>query len=154
MDSTRPPSTSTPAEPTLDPTATQHRWLQSISLIIALAFISFLIVVIGIADHGDGERWWPFIGHIPYGDKIGHLGLIGTLSLLCNIAFHPQPRPWLPRVITFTTWVLLVFLTLEEIAQAFIPTRTCDLYDWLADLAGLAVGQWLARHVRAWIARS
>jgi hypothetical protein len=113
----------------------------ALSRIAALAFIVFMITIIIIADRGEGSRWWSFIDHIPYGDKVGHLGLIGTLSLLCNLAIPPRKHAFLPRFITLTTLILLVFLSLEELAQAFIPTRTCDFFDWLADLAGLALGQ-------------
>lgn len=113
----------------------------NVSRVAAGVFIILLISIIVIADRGEGCRWWPFIGRIPYGDKVGHIVLIGTLSLLCNLAIHPRPCAGLPRFITLTTLVLLVLLSLEELAQAFIPTRTCDLFDWLADLAGLALGQ-------------
>ena len=119
------------------------------SVAAAVAFIVFLILVIIIADRGEGEKWWSFIDHIPYGDKVGHLGLIGTLSLLCNLAFHPRHPGWLPRWITLVTLILLVILSGEEIAQAFIPHRTCDIFDWLADLAGLAAGQVTALWIRA-----
>ncbi len=118
------------------------------SVAAAVTFIAFLIVVIIIADRGEGGKWWAFIEHIPYGDKVGHLGLIGTLSLLCNLAFHPCQPKWLPRWITLVTLILLVILSGEEIAQAFLPHRTCDLFDWLADLAGLAAGQTTARWIR------
>ena len=117
--------------------------------LFAVAFIAFLILVIIIADRGEGGKWWAFLEHIPFGDKVGHLGLIGTLSLLCNLAFHPRQPGWLPGWITFVTLVLLVILSGEEIAQAFIPHRTCDLFDWLADLAGLAAGQTAALWMRA-----
>jgi len=119
----------------------------------ALAFIAFFIIIIGIADRGEGDLWWAFIGRIPYGDKVGHLGLVGTLSLLCNLAIPPRPATLSTRFITLTTWVLLVFLSLEELAQAFIPTRTCDFFDWLADLAGLGLGQFAASLLRRWFAR-
>ncbi|MEI6674981.1 MAG: VanZ family protein [Verrucomicrobiota bacterium] len=119
----------------------------------ALAFIAFFIIIIGIADRGEGDQWWAFIGRIPYGDKVGHLGLVGTLSLLCNLAIPPRPATRSTRLITLTTWVLLVFLSLEELAQAFIPTRTCDFFDWLADLAGLALGQFAASLLRRGVDR-
>lgn len=104
----------------------------------AVVFIAFFITIVVIADRGEGDRWWGFIHLIPFGDKVGHLGLIGTLSLLCNLAV-PSRKMW--SVITRATLVLLVVLTLEEIAQAFLPYRTCDILDWLADLAGLMTGQ-------------
>ena len=119
------------------------------SRIAALAFIAFMITIITLADRGEGSRWWGFIERIPYGDKVGHLGLIGTLSLLCNLAIPPRSYAFLPRFITLTTMVLLALLSLEELAQAFIPTRTCDFFDWLADLAGLALGQAAASAIRA-----
>lgn len=122
--------------------------IRKASVAAAVAFIAFLILVIIIADRGDGGKWWAFLEHVPNGDKVGHLGLIGTLSLLCNLAFHPRQPRWLPRWITLVTLILLVILSGEEIAQAFIPTRTCDLFDWLADLAGLAIGQTVALWLR------
>ena len=109
--------------------------------IAACAFITFFIVIVVIADRGQGNQWWAFINGIPNGDKLGHVVLIGTLSLLCNLAIRARPRGKLARWITLPTLILLVLLSLEELAQAFIPTRTCDFFDWLADLAGLALGQ-------------
>lgn len=68
--------------------------------------------------------------------------------MLCNLAFHPRRPEWLPRFITPVALVLLAVLSLEEIVQAFLPHRTCDLGDWLADLAGLAIGQGIAMKLR------
>lgn len=122
--------------------------MRNLSRIAAAVFIGFIICIIIIADRGEGDRWWSFIGSIPYGDKVGHLGLIGTLSLLCNLAFRPQRPGFLPRWITLTTFVLFILLTLEEVSQALTPCRTCDVFDWLADLTGLAAGQFLAFRLR------
>jgi hypothetical protein len=115
--------------------------------ILAGCFILFMILIIAIANRGEGDRWWSFIHHIPYGDKLGHLGLMGTLSLLCNLAFSPRPFPFLPSSITRVTFILFLLISLEEISQAFIPTRTCDPLDWLADLTGLALGQLAAQTI-------
>ena len=110
----------------------------------ALGFVAFLIAAVVIADRGEGAKWWPFLDHIPYGDKFGHIGLFGTLGFLCNLAFPNRRASRLPDFITKTTLVLLVIVTLEELSQAFIPSRTLDLFDWLADLTGLLAGQTLA----------
>jgi hypothetical protein len=109
--------------------------------IAALAFGLFIIGAVIIANRGDGGSWWPFLDHIPYGDKVGHIGLFGTLSFLCNLAFPKFRLRFLPRFVTATTFVLLVLISLEELSQAFIPSRTCDIKDWLADLTGLFAGQ-------------
>lgn len=106
------------------------------------ALAIFIITIIVIADHGDGNRLWgSFINRIPYGDKVGHVVLMGGLCFLCNLALRVPSRWFLPRHITPVTFVLFLLISLEEISQAYSPYRTCDWYDWLADLAGLAIGQ-------------
>lgn len=123
---------------------------RQIPIVAAVCFIAVFISIIGIANRGEGNHWWAFLNHVPFGDKLGHLGLVGTLSMLCNLAVRPR-RAWkLPRAITLTTFILLVLLTLEEIAQAFLPHRNCDVFDWMADLAGLAIGQFAAGKIR-WV---
>jgi polysaccharide biosynthesis protein VpsQ len=121
---------------------------RKIPMIAALVFIATFLSIIVIANRGEGGNWWAFINDIPCGDKVGHLGLVGTLSLLCNLAFQPRGKWRIPRWITPTTLVLFILLTLEEISQAFQPYRTCDPFDWLADIAGLALGQYVASKLR------
>ena len=113
-------------------------------ILAALIFATFFVSIIVIANSGDGPNWWPFIERLPMGDKIGHLGLVGALSLLFNFAFRLRQPGWLPSVVTPVSFILLVLLTSEELSQAFIPSRTCDPFDWLADLLGIACGQWFA----------
>ncbi len=118
-------------------------WFRPLAMIAACGFIGFFVWIIVIADKAEGVPWWSFIGKIPFGDKVGHFGLVGTLSLLCNLAFSRREGTR-PRFITRTTWVLFFLLSLEELSQGFIPHRHLDGFDWLADLAGLAMGQMVA----------
>lgn len=115
--------------------------------ILAVGFILFMVVIVAIANRGEGDRWWSFIHTIPYGDKLGHIGLMGALCLLCNLAFKRRHYRFLPPSITRVTFILFVLVTLEELSQAFISTRSCDLFDWLADLVGLALGQFAATSI-------
>jgi len=110
---------------------------RALAISAAVSFLLFFIWIVAIADKGDGTPWWSFIDRIPAGDKLGHLCLIGTMSFLCNLAFPSRKL----RFVTMTTLVLLLALTLEELSQGFIKTSHLDLFDWLADLAGLAAGQ-------------
>jgi polysaccharide biosynthesis protein VpsQ len=116
--------------------------------IIAGCFILFMLVIVTIANRGEGDRWWSFIHGIPYGDKLGHVGLMFALCLLCNLAFAPCRFRFLPSFITRVTFVLFALVTLEELSQAFISTRSCDPLDWLADLVGLSLGQIAASAIR------
>jgi polysaccharide biosynthesis protein VpsQ len=122
--------------------------LRPLATLAAAGFVVFFIWIVMIADRGNGTPWWSFIDRIPCGDKVGHLGLIGTLSFLCNLAFPSRKSGFLPRIVTLTTVVLLVLLSMEELSQGFIKTRHLDFYDWLADLAGLALGQFGAMRMR------
>jgi len=121
--------------------------------ILAFSFLVFFIAIVIIADRGDGNHWWGFLVKHQYGDKVGHLGLVGTLCFLANLAFPGRQLSRLPRFITTVTFVLLALLTIEELTQAFIPSRTCDLFDWLADVCGLVLGQSAALFIRARLLR-
>jgi hypothetical protein len=120
---------------------------------LALSFVSFFILIVIIANRGDGNRWWGFLVRHPYGDKLGHLILVGTLSFLTNLALSLRPLPKLPSWITTVTLILFSLLTIEELSQAFIPSRSCDLFDWLADVCGLALGQLAALGLRSRLTR-
>lgn len=125
------------------PRRSRTRWLLRLA---AAAFAAAFVGIIAIADRGEGARWWGFLEHVPCGDKLGHVGLVGLLAFLANLAIPPRAAPAPLRPLTLVTLVLLVLLTLEELSQALLKHRTCDPLDWLADLAGLALGQ-LAAHL-------
>jgi VanZ family protein len=74
-------------------------------------------------------------------DKILHFieyGILGFLLMRSAIRWTSNMRA--------TTLVLLVFLAgaiyaaSDEIHQYFVPGRSCDIYDWLADIVGLLAG--------------
>ena len=118
-----------------------HRFTLRLTRIAAFSFGLFVIAVVISANLGYGESFWSFIHSTRNADKLGHIGLFGTLGFLCNLAFPNFRIRHLPRCITAITFVILILVSLEEISQAFIPNRHCDLFDWLADVVGLAIGQ-------------
>ncbi|MGJ8642803.1 MAG: VanZ family protein [Luteolibacter sp.] len=107
----------------------------------AAGFILFIISAVIIANRGEGDNWWSFIHDIPYGDKVGHVGLMGTLCFLSNLAFPCRSIRIPSGLVTPATLTVFTLVSLEELSQAFIPNRNCDLFDWLADLTGIIVGQ-------------
>ncbi len=123
------------------------RLFRLLAVTAALGFVGFFVWIVTIANRAGGTPWWSFITYIPYGDKVGHLALVGLLAFLCNLAF-PSRKWWL---VTKTTLVLLLIITLEELSQVFIVTRHLDLFDWLADLAGLVLGQFSAGKFRQFL---
>lgn len=117
-------------------------------LLIRLAFLLFaagFVSILVIADRGDADLFWNVVGKIPCGDKLGHLGLVGTLSFLLNLALDRRRAFASGDGILLGSLVLLVFMTLEEFSQAFIPCRSFDLLDGLANLVGVFCGEGLVR---------
>jgi VanZ family protein len=95
---------------------------------------------------------------IPSADKLVHLGLYGVLGFLwfrCARAWPASakatassPRP-ARRSTWVSTWVWTVVAVLaygisDELHQAFVPLRSPDILDVLADLVGGALGASLA----------
>jgi len=66
-------------------------------------------------------------------DKVAHFAVFGFLGTLVYRAGGPKWPAWLA--------VLLVsaFGVTDEWHQSFVPGRSCDVFDWLADTAGAAL---------------
>ncbi|MBY5991512.1 VanZ family protein [Ferrimonas balearica] len=115
-------------------------------------FLAFLLWVILMANRGEASVWFELVGAVPYGDKLGHLVLYGTLALLMNWALG-----W--RALSRSEWLqwgslsVALFALAEELTQGFLPRRTLDGWDLMADGVGLvlatAVSVWLKRRLSA-----
>jgi len=73
-------------------------------------------------------------------DKIGHFTMYGILGLLAawGVVRSGQRIGW--------GWLIaggLLLGAIDEYQQTFIPTRTADPMDWVADAAGFTFGFWL-----------
>jgi len=44
--------------------------------------------------------------------------------------------------------ILVLFIGLEEYSQRFFPTRTADIFDFLASCAGVTLFAWLAYRLK------
>ena len=70
-------------------------------------------------------------------DKLLHAAAYGLLAAMVFHGMLRSGRPWPPRALF---WVPVLFTALygasDEFHQYFVPTRSCDALDWLADLTG------------------
>jgi hypothetical protein len=57
--------------------------------ILTIIYILILAGIIVLADL-NGTNFFAFIAYIPFGDKIGHFGLMGMFSLLINLALQAR----------------------------------------------------------------
>jgi hypothetical protein len=76
-------------------------------------------------------------------DKLMHAGVFGGLALLLvRAARFCMPLSSLPKHLLVGAFGASVLGALLEICQAFVPYRSADVWDWVADTVGavLAVG--------------
>ena len=102
-------------------------------VILPLGFFIFILFIIYLADSADHNFAFRLIGHIPYGDKAMHALLYGTMALFLNYGLNYRSF----KTVQLGAIIVLVFATLEEITQYWIPSRTFDLVDLLADFIGV-----------------
>lgn len=74
------------------------------------------------------------------GDKLAHLAVYGVLGLLLMRAVSCTRAPVGLRELGVTLAAGGAFAGLDELHQIPLPGRGADVRDWLADLAGLALG--------------
>jgi len=84
---------------------------------------------------------WPSPPDVPRGlnvtglDKAVHALLFGVLAALAGRAGATRARPVWPALVG-----VVVFGAFTEFEQSFIPTRSMELGDFLADAAGAVIG--------------
>jgi VanZ family protein len=88
------------------------------------------------------------IPHIPtpwgfkWGDKVVHFFEYGVFSLLLFLAFFNSGKEFLKKnVFFFSILIGMVYGLSDEIHQKFVPGRSCDIFDFLADGLGILLVQ-------------
>ncbi|QFU05381.1 VanZ like family protein [Pseudoalteromonas sp. THAF3] len=110
----------------------------AVFVVAAIAFAAFLGWVIYLANSGQNSIFFQWVATIPYGDKLGHLVLFATFTLLATLALGARAIPLYGKVkVYWGALLVFAFALIEEISQAFIATRTFDLADLSANLLGI-----------------
>ena len=102
-------------------------------IVLPLGFFIFISSIIFIADSANYNFALRWVGAIPYGDKIAHAMLYGVMAMLINYALSYRKV----KGMLVGSVLVLTFAILEEFSQIYIPSRTFDLYDILADVVGV-----------------
>ncbi len=79
-------------------------------------------------------------------DKIEHLIAYLILSFLLTLSLHFQKKSLKisKNYLMFTIVFLILYATIDELHQFFVPGRFCDIYDWSADMIGGVLGIFLS----------
>jgi len=110
---------------------------------ITILFSCFIVWVIYMANTGQNNAIFQIVKETPYGDKIGHLLLFGLLTLVLN--FGLMFKTFMNGKYLLGTVLVCIFVLIEETSQYWIPTRTFDGFDLLADTLGILLFDFISR---------
>ncbi|AZZ98211.1 VanZ family protein [Pseudoalteromonas sp. R3] len=119
--------------------------MYKLTVIISCCFFLFIIWIIYLANTAQPSLFFELVKIIPYGDKVGHFVLFGTLTLCVNVASKFKVFKLGTIDVFWGTAAVFVFATVEELSQYLIPTRTLDMHDYIADMVGIILFTWLSR---------
>jgi len=111
----------------------------NLRIILPLGFFIFILFIIFLADTADHNFAFDLLGHVPNGDKIGHVGLYGMMALLLNYGLKFKSYKFFGFNMQLGAIIVLTFAGLEEISQYWFPSRTCDVVDFVADTVGVVL---------------
>ena len=84
----------------------------------------------------------PDVPSFGIGDKFEHFGAYFGLAVLLSLTFLYQTKNLLlKKYFLIGTLIIVTFYgMLDEFHQSFIPGRSMEFFDWLADFLGAAAG--------------
>lgn len=119
-------------------------------IILALGFTGFILWIMYLANTGEQSIFFDFVRALPFGDKLGHFGLFGMLTLLMNFACKLKTIKIASISIYLGAILVFAFAILEELSQFFVDSRTLDITDILADISGIAFFSGLTFLINKW----
>jgi len=117
-------------------------------ILLPLVFFLFISFIIFLADTADHNFAFRLIGHIPYGDKVMHGLLYGVMTLLLNYGLNYKSYKLFGFNMQIGALIVLTFAGLEEISQYWLPSRTCDVIDFVADMVGVILFSSIKRNIK------
>ena len=117
----------------------------NLRVILPLGFFIFIAFIIYLADTADYNFAFRVIGNIPNGDKFMHGLLYGVMALLLNYGLNFKSKKIFGFNMQIGAMIVLTFAGLEEITQYWLPSRTCDVFDFVADVVGVVCFSFLVK---------
>ncbi|MBK1880648.1 VanZ family protein [Pelagicoccus mobilis] len=109
-------------------------------LAVSLAGIAFLVFTVWIiheANIGRDNILFKTVRATPHGDKIGHVLLAGFLTLVLNFFLRNRAFTLRKLILPWGSLAVFAIAVIEEASQYFLPTRSLDIKDALANLLGI-----------------
>ena len=111
----------------------------NLRIILPLSFFLFISFIIYLADTANYNFAFRMIGNIPNGDKLMHGLLYGVMALLLNYGLNFKSKKIFGFNMQIGAIIVLTFAGVEEITQYWLPSRTCDFFDFVADVVGVVL---------------
>jgi VanZ family protein len=80
---------------------------------------------------------------IPYSDKVAHFGFYGVAGFFCTL-WRLEAGRSRRRAVAFAMLFVALLGAADEVHQQWIPGRSMEFLDWIADFAGGTAGSLLA----------
>jgi polysaccharide biosynthesis protein VpsQ len=100
-------------------------------------FLLFVIGIIAANNLGLLKEFFNWVASMPFGDKLGHFGLMGILTFLLNNALNGRMVQIGQVKVLFGCAIVGIAITVEEFSQIWIPSRSFDLVDLAANYLGI-----------------
>ncbi len=104
---------------------------------LTCAFILLIIFIVYLADTGAGPASFVFLKYVPGGDKTCHFMLMGMLSFLINMSLSGSEMKIFSLKILKGSFIVCAVVTVEEISQIFLSSRTFSIADLTCDYLGI-----------------
>ena len=111
----------------------------NLRILLPLSFFLFIGFIIYLADTADYNFAFRVIGSIPNGDKLMHGLLYGVMALFLNYGLNFKSKKIFGFNMQIGAIIVLTFAGIEEITQYWLPSRTCDFFDFVADTVGVTL---------------
>lgn len=118
--------------------------MRRLTVLSTALFGAFIVWIIFMADSGRDSVFFRFARSLPLGDKLGHFFLYGLLAFGLNLSLRHRCFRLIGLSLPLGASFLLLVVVAEEFSQAFIPSRTLDAGDLLADVLGVSLFGWLS----------
>ena len=116
--------------------------------LLMVTYSLVLLAIIYMADNREYETIFNHIKVVPYHDKLGHFFLMGLLSFVVNLSFSTARIRVLGVYFLKASLVIALLVTIEELSQLFISSRSFDLGDLFFDYLGIHFFGQLAFHLK------
>ncbi|MBM2828481.1 MAG: hypothetical protein HW408_1013 [Actinobacteria bacterium] len=87
---------------------------------------------------------------LPYVDKIAHFGFYGVMGFLCALWQREAGRRAVASILAGLAFASIVG-AVDEIHQYWIPGRSMDFFDWIADTTGAGAGAIFSALLCTWL---